>query len=171
MLSFLFHFGSIIFLPFFIFLFRAFLKKYLVFILACLFFTYTSFALNDLLEFIYHRGVVYFNHLPQDRLNLISSHTIIFSIILVCGSFQFWRFGFAQKVFYILSFFGFSLYLSLLSYPIIAYRFFEQTIFSYFLWVDYLQGYSRWFCLSLMFLYGIYFFTKSVVFGSLFDVF
>jgi hypothetical protein len=120
-------------------------------------------ALGGLLQFYTNTELL---DVSISRPNPFSSRSITFILLIIIGFYNLKIMPEEALPWFYISFFGIISFYSLFSFPVIAHRLFELTMFSNLVWVTSLKGTSKKLSLILLILFGLYsFFTLFIMDG------
>jgi len=169
-LSVLFHWSSLLFVPFVVF--SNIIKSrnvFLIFLTAIVpsIVIYSSLSLLDYLNpQVSHMLKI----AGEMHANPFSSRNITFATILLLGLMNLRRIPETSMPWFYLSMAGLTLWYGLMSVPVFAHRIFEMTLFSCFFWINSLPKYSRLAALSLLFIFSVYLVFRMIYIEPLFGV-
>ncbi|SDO28876.1 EpsG family protein [Vreelandella arcis] len=167
-LSVLFHWTLLVFVPFVVF--SRFLKRRRVSLLILIafgpvVFIYFSFSF---LSYLNPQVPAIVNAASEMQANPFSARNIIFLSIVAIGLANINRIQSDQLPWFYLSFFGIFFWYGMMYIPVFAHRVFELTIFSYFLWIPSLPKFSRLLAMILISLIAIYLFVSVIYLEPIF---
>jgi len=104
-----------------------------------------------------------------DRAKPISSRPLALGVVLILGFAYLKKLSDSAKFWYYQSWLGIVIYLSHPDIPIVAFRFIEATMMSYFFWVSSLPTRIKVLAMSILFTYAIYFFYSIMYITPFFE--
>lgn len=169
-LSVLFHWSSLLFVPFVVFSNIIKSRNVFLILLAALVPPIVIYASLSLLDYLNPQVSHMLKITDEMDANPFSSRNITFATIILLGLGNLRRIPESSMPWFYLSMAGLTLWYGLMSVPVFAHRIFEMTLFSCFFWINCLPKYSRLAALSLLFIFSVYLVFRMIYIEPLFGV-
>ncbi|MEX0606024.1 MAG: EpsG family protein [Marinobacter sp.] len=167
-LSVLFHWTLLVFIPFIVFVKFFKMRKFSIVVSLIAFPTVVTYLSLSFLSYLNPQVENIINTASEMHANPFSSRMIIFIIIISIGMANINKIKSDFLPWFYLSVFGISFWYGMVELPVFAHRIFELTMFSCFLWVPSLPKYSRAIAMSLLAVLSIYLFINALYLDPLF---